>query len=81
VEIRVADRGPGIPRDEQDLVFDPFFRGARALEEQIGGTGLGLSLVKKIVKAHGGTIRVESEAVKGTVFIVRLPAAADGAAG
>jgi signal transduction histidine kinase len=42
---------------------------------------LGLSLVKKIVKAHGGTIRVESEAVKGTVFIVRLPAAADGAAG
>jgi signal transduction histidine kinase len=81
VEIRVADRGPGSPRDEQDLVFDPFFRGARAQEEQIRGTGLGLSLVKKIVKAHGGNIRVESEPVKGTVFILRLPAAAEGAAG
>lgn len=79
VEIRVADRGPGIPRDEQDLVFDPFFRGARALEEQIRGTGLGLSLVKRIVKAHGGTVRLESEPVKGTVFIVRLPADAGGA--
>jgi len=81
VEIRVADRGPGIPRDEQDLVFDPVFRGARAVAQQIRGTGLGLSLVKKIVKAHGGNIRVESEPVKGTVFILRLPAAADGAAG
>jgi len=78
VEIRVADRGPGIPRDEQDLVFDPFFRGARALEEQIRGTGLGLSLVKKIVEAHGGKIRLESEPLKGTVFIVRLPAAPEG---
>jgi len=84
VEIRVADRGPGIPRDEQDLVFDPFFRGARALEEQIRGTGLGLSLVKKIVEAHGGSIGLESEPLKGTVFIVRLPAAPaalEGAAG
>jgi len=80
VEIRVADGGPGIPRDEQDLIFDPFFRGARALEEQIRGTGLGLSLVKKIVEAHGGNIRVESEPVKGTSFIVHLPAAPEGAA-
>jgi len=81
VEIRVADRGPGIPRDEQDLVFDPFFRGAHALEEQIRGTGLGLSLVKKIVEAHGGNIRVESDPVKGTVFILQLPAVPEGAAG
>ena len=80
VEIRVADRGPGIPRDEQDLIFDPFFRGARALEEQIRGTGLGLSLVKKIVEAHGGKIQVESGPMKGTVFILRLPAAPNGAA-
>jgi signal transduction histidine kinase len=75
VEIRVADRGPGIPREEQEQIFDPFFRGARAIEDQIRGTGLGLSLVKRIVEAHGGSIRVESEPGKGTVFVLRLPAA------
>jgi signal transduction histidine kinase len=78
VEIRVADHGPGIPRDEQDLIFDPFFRGARAQEEQIRGTGLGLSLVKRIVEAHGGNIRVESDPFQGTVFILRLPAEENG---
>jgi signal transduction histidine kinase len=75
VEIRVADRGPGIPREEQEQIFDPFFRGARAIEDQIRGTGLGLSLVKRIVEAHGGSIRVESEPGKGTAFVLRLPAA------
>ena len=73
VEIRVADHGPGIPAEEQEQIFDPFFRGARAKEDQIRGTGLGLSLVKKIVEAHGGNIRVESQPAKGTAFIVRLP--------
>jgi signal transduction histidine kinase len=81
VEIRVADRGPGIPADEQAHIFDPFFRGARAVQDQIHGTGLGLSLVKKIVEAHGGSIRVKSEPMKGAEFIVQLPAAPSGAAG
>ncbi len=75
IEIRVADRGPGIPRDEQELIFDPFFRGARARNAQIHGTGLGLSISKKIVEAHGGTISVKSEPMQGTEFTVRLPAA------
>ena len=61
VEIRVADRGPGIPEDEQEHIFDPFFRGRRAVEDQVHGTGLGLNLVKKIVEAHGGSIRVKSQ--------------------
>ena len=74
VEIRIADRGPGIPPEEQKHIFDPFFRGRRALDDQIHGTGLGLSLVKKIVEAHGGTIRVKSEPMRGAEFIVRLPA-------
>lgn len=74
VEIRVADRGPGIPGDEQEHIFDPFFRGQRAIRDQIHGTGLGLSLVKKIVEAHGGTVRVNSEPMKGTEFVVTLPA-------
>ena len=76
VEIRVADHGPGIPPEEQAHVFDPFFRGRRALEDQVHGTGLGLNLVKRIVEAHGGTIRVKSEPKKGTEFTVRIPAAA-----
>jgi signal transduction histidine kinase len=80
VEIRVADRGPGIPEDEQKLIFDPFFRGAQAKQRQVHGTGLGLSLVKRIVQAHGGTIRVKSAPGKGAEFIVRIPVAPVGAA-
>jgi signal transduction histidine kinase len=78
VEIHVADRGPGIPADEQPHIFDPFFRGRRALQDQIHGTGLGLNLAKKIVEAHGGSIQVKSAATKGAEFIVRLPAAPAG---
>ena len=79
VEIRVADRGPGIPPDEQKHIFDPFFRGRRALEDQIHGTGLGLNLTRKIVEAHGGTIGVKSSE-HGTEFVVRLPAMPAGGA-
>ncbi len=75
VEIRVVDRGPGIPPEEQEHVFDPFFRGRRAVRDQLHGTGLGLNLAKKIVEAHGGTIQVRSEPMSGTEFIVRIPAA------
>ena len=75
VEITVADRGPGIPADEIDHVFDPFFRGRRAIQDQVHGTGLGLNLVKRIVEAHGGSLRVESVPGHGARFVVRLPAA------
>ena len=75
IEIRVADRGPGIPAGEQAHLFDPFFRGKRAMEDQIHGTGLGLNLVKKIVDAHSGTIGVESAPGKGTEFVIRIPVA------
>jgi len=75
VEIRVADRGPGIPPEEQRHVFELFFRGRRAVADQIHGSGLGLSLTKKIVEAHGGEIRVRSEPGGGTEFMVRIPAA------
>jgi signal transduction histidine kinase len=75
VEIRVADHGPGIPLDEQQHVFDPFFRGRWAVQDQVRGAGLGLNLVKKIVEAHGGTVALRSEPMKGAEFVVRLPAA------
>ena len=75
VEIRVVDRGPGIPRDELAEIFQPFFRGTHARGEQIRGTGLGLTLVKKIVDAHSGTITVNTGPEHGTEFVVCLPAA------
>jgi signal transduction histidine kinase len=75
VEIRVVDRGPGVPADEQPHVFDAFFRGRRAVDDQVHGAGLGLNLAKKIVRAHGGAIELRSEEGHGAEFIVRLPAA------
>jgi signal transduction histidine kinase len=75
IEIRVSDHGSGIPPEEQKHVFDAFFRGKKAVQDQVHGTGLGLHLVKKIVEAHGGTVSLESEPGAGSTFIVRLPAA------
>jgi signal transduction histidine kinase len=75
VEIRVADHGPGIAPGDIDHIFDPFYRGKMAVEDQVHGTGLGLSLVQRIVKAHGGTVTVKSEPGKGTEFVMRIPAA------
>lgn len=74
VEIRVADRGPGIPPDERNNIFDPFYRGRRALDGQIHGTGLGLSLVRRIVEAHGGAVSVNSRPGILTEFVMRIPA-------
>lgn len=73
VEIKVADRGPGIPRTELPEIFKPFFRGAAAQARQIRGSGLGLSLVREIVEAHGGAVSVESQIGSGATFVVRLP--------
>jgi len=75
VEIRVSDRGPGIPDSERGQIFDAFYRGKVAVADQIHGTGLGLSLVKRIVQAHGGTVVVRSEPGKLTEFVVTIPAA------
>jgi signal transduction histidine kinase len=75
IEIRVTDHGVGIPPEEQKHVFDAFFRGRKAVQDQIHGTGLGLHLVKRIVEAHGGTVSLESELGAGSTFIVRIPAA------
>jgi signal transduction histidine kinase len=74
VEIRVADRGPGIPAEEREYIFDPFFRGQRPLNDQIHGTGLGLNLVKRIIEAHDGTVAVRDKSGPGAEFIVRIPA-------
>jgi len=69
--LRVRDTGPGILPDELPRIFDRLFRGDRSRAER--GLGLGLSLVRAIVQAHGGTVSVESEPGKGSVFTVSLP--------
>jgi signal transduction histidine kinase len=74
VEVRVADRGPGIPKNERSEIFKPFVRGAAAQAAQTRGSGLGLSLVKESVESHGGTVALESELGAGATFVVRLPA-------
>ncbi len=75
IEIRIADRGDGIASDEVQQIFQPFYRGRKARADQIHGTGLGLSLVKRIVEAHEGAIEVETAEARGTAFIIRLPVA------
>jgi signal transduction histidine kinase len=74
IEVQVADRGPGIPENEQSEIFKPFSRGAAAQSRQVRGSGLGLSLAREIVEAHGGTIVVRSRPGLGAIFTVRLPA-------
>jgi signal transduction histidine kinase len=68
VTIAVTDSGIGIDKEHQDNLFDRFFRTDKARSRDLGGTGLGLSVVKSILDAHGSTIHVESELGKGTRF-------------
>jgi signal transduction histidine kinase len=74
IEIQVQDRGAGIDPEDMEYLFEPFFRGRRALADQVEGAGLGLTLAKRVIEAHGGTISVRSAPGEGTTFIVRLPA-------
>lgn len=73
VVIEVEDFGLGIKKDERNKVFDRFYRGGDELTRTVKGSGLGLTLVKQIVEAHKGTIQVESEPGKGSVFAIKLP--------
>jgi signal transduction histidine kinase len=73
VQVSVEDRGPGIdPRDLPHL-FDPFYRGQQVLASAIPGAGLGLSLLERHVKAHGGRVSVRNLVTKGAVFTLHLP--------
>ena len=75
VAIRVRDRGYGTQPSEQKEIFRKFARGAAARELGVKGTGIGLAMVKHIVAAHGGTIRVDSEPGHGSTFTILLPSA------
>ena len=77
VVIRVSDNGPGIPRRDQKRIFEKFYRAQDPLSRTIEGTGLGLAMVKHIVRAHGGHVSVESDLGKGASFTIALPPAAE----
>ena len=71
--LRVRDAGIGIPAGERSRIFDKFVRGDAAREACIAGTGIGLAMVKEIVRVHHGSIQVSSEVGHGSTFEVRLP--------
>lgn len=73
-EIAVEDDGPGIPEAERERIFVPFYRLDRSRDRATGGFGLGLSIARKAVEAHGGTIRVEGAATGGARLVISLPA-------
>ncbi len=74
IEISVADNGPGVPPEEKNKIFEKFYQVDKYFTGNIEGVGLGLALVKQLVEAHKGEIKVESQIGKGAEFTIMLPA-------
>lgn len=75
VEIHITDDGPGIPEDKLKTIFEPFVRVEESRDQNSGGYGLGLSITKTIIEAHGGTIELRNQTPNGLQVVVRLPSA------
>ncbi len=73
IEVKVSDNGPGISRNEQKKIFDPFVRGNETARLAVSGSGLGLSLVKQVAELHGGAVDIVSTPGEGSEFTLRLP--------
>ncbi len=73
IVIKVSDSGIGIPEDKLNTIFESFTQTSRYITRQFGGTGLGLTIVKKLIDQLGGNIEVESELNKGSLFAITLP--------
>ena len=78
VVLRVCDKGPGVPAELRERIFEPFYR-LPGHAEQAGGVGLGLSLVRQIAERHGGTVACESRDGGGSCFVITLPGTPPGA--
>ena len=76
--VKVIDTGVGIPADEQEKVFEKFYRVTEGPASQLGGTGLGLSITREIIENHGGTIQVFSNQEQGSTFEFNIPVARKG---
>jgi signal transduction histidine kinase len=75
IQFKIRDTGIGIAAEDQERIFERFYKADRSRTRANGGSGLGLAIAKKIVELHGGEIGVESEPGAGTTFIVRIKAA------
>jgi signal transduction histidine kinase len=73
VLLYVSDHGPGIPPEEHEKIFERFYRRGSELRRETQGVGIGLSIVKHIVDAHGGRVLVQSEVGKGSRFTIEIP--------
>jgi len=78
--LEVADRGPGLTREQAERVFERFYRADQARDRRTGGTGLGLAIVQALVAAHGGTVGVNTAPGEGATFWITLPLAPEAAA-
>ena len=81
VRLRVSDEGPGIPPAERDHIWEPFFRGSSADTRAVGGSGIGLAIVRELVARADGTVAVEAHEGPGTTILVELAAVTLTAAG
>ena len=73
VEVRVLDRGPGVPQGAEEKIFEKFHRACDSLNSGIQGSGLGLTLAPQIARAHGGDVVYEPRDGGGSCFTLRLP--------
>jgi signal transduction histidine kinase len=72
--VTITDDGPGVPQDQAERVFDPFFRLEESRNRDTGGTGLGLPIARNILRAHGGDVSIGNAAMRGAMVTVTLPA-------
>ena len=71
--LKVADSGIGIPKEDQERIFERFYRVDKSHSKEIGGTGLGLAITRSSIAMHHGAIKVFSKEGEGTTFSVRIP--------
>jgi signal transduction histidine kinase len=79
IRLFVTDHGPGIPADEQERIFEPFYRRGSELRRETQGVGLGLSIVKHVAEAHGGRVVVSNNPGSGCTFAIEIPVPAEPA--
>ncbi len=73
IDLSVADKGPGIPAEEQQKIFEKFYRGSTAVGKKVRGSGIGLSITQHVAEIHGGQVTVESRVGEGSTFTLRIP--------